>query len=381
MPALDSAGLRASSLGLHEPLEVSESGMADSIEWALQPGWGPGLACAGAAARSRSVAMNRTVWTNHQLQPAAEGLLRAELERRGDRLIQSVASSRSVLLPGQSDPSLAEVDIAYGQPAPEDVMSYRRIRWVALSTAGYTRYDRDDFRQVMRTRGAQVTNASAVFADPCAQQVLAGMLSLARNLPSQLRNQDGAREWRYLEDRFTASVLTGQTVVILGYGAIGRRLVRLLAPFEVRVLVLRRKAESESGVTLIPEGRLSEALGQADHVINVLPDSSATRRFVDRERLAQFKKGARFYNIGRGTTVDQEALMDALESGRVGAACLDVMDPEPLPPSHPLWSAPNCFITCHVGGGTADQDDKLVRHFLANLDLWEKGQPLSDSIL
>lgn len=324
--------------------------------------------------------MNRTVWTNHQLQPAAERFLKAELERRGHRLIQSMSSSRSVLMPGQSDPSLAEVDIAYGQPAPEDVMAYGRIRWVALSTAGYTRYDRDDFRQAMAARGTSVTNASSVFADPCAQQVLAGMLALARNLPSQLRNQDGPREWRYLEDRFTASVLTGQTVVILGYGAIGRRLALLLAPFDVRVLVFRRKAEGDSGVTLIPEGGLPEALGQADHVINVLPDSPATRRFVDADQFARFKRGARFYNIGRGTTVDQEALIDALRCGRVGAACLDVMDPEPLPPEHPLWTTPNCFITCHVGGGTVDQDDKLVRHFLGNLDRWESGQPLVDSI-
>lgn len=324
--------------------------------------------------------MNRTVWTNHQLQPAAEQFLKAELERRGHRLIQSMSSSRSVLMPGQSDPSLAEVDVAYGQPAPEDVMAYGRIRWVALSTAGYTRYDRDDFRQAMAARGASVTNASSVFADPCAQQVLAGMLALARNLPSQLRNQDGPREWRYLEDRFTATVLTGQTVVILGYGAIGRRLARLLAPFDVRVLVFRRKVEGDSGVTLIPEDGLDEALGQADHVINVLPDSPATRRFVDAARFARFKQGARFYNIGRGTTVDQESLIDALRSGRVGAACLDVMDPEPLPPEHPLWTTPNCFITCHVGGGTVDQDDKLVRHFLDNLDRWESGRPLVDGI-
>jgi phosphoglycerate dehydrogenase-like enzyme len=165
-----------------------------------------------------------------------------------------------VLLPGEPDPSLAEADIAYGQPAPDDVLTYSRIGWVALSTAGYTRYDRDDFRQAMRSRGAPVTNASSVFADPCAQQVLAGMLALARNLPSQLRNQDGRRNWRYLEDRFTASVLTGQTVVILGYGAIGRRLARLLAPFDMRLMALRRRAEAGAGVTMVSEGELPQAL-------------------------------------------------------------------------------------------------------------------------
>jgi phosphoglycerate dehydrogenase-like enzyme len=286
-----------------------------------------------------------------------------------------------VLLPGEPDPSLAEADIAYGQPAPDDVLTYSRIGWVALSTAGYTRYDRDDFRQAMRSRGAPVTNSSSVFADPCAQQILAVMLALARNLPSQLRNQDGRRNWRYLEDRFTASVLTGQTVVILGYGAIGRRLARLLAPFDMRLMALRRRAEAGAGVTMVSEGELPQALAKADHVINVLPDSLATRKFVDAARLAQFKPGARFYNIGRGTTVDQESLIQALDSGRLGGAYLDVMDPEPLPPEHPLWRASNCFITCHIGGGTTDQDDKLVRHFLNNLDRWESRQPLEDQIV
>ena len=326
--------------------------------------------------------MKRTVWTNHALQPAAEAFLREQLERRGHRLIQSSNSSRSVLLPGEPDPGLAEAEIAYGQPSPEDIMAYGGIRWVALSTAGYTRYDREDFRRAMRERGTRVSNASAVFADPCAQHVVAGMLALARNLPSQLRNQDGPREWCYLEDRFTASVLTGGTVVLLGFGAIGRRLAHLLAPWGLRMVAFRRRAEGDEPIDVITqEDELLGALAEADHVISTLPDSMATRRFVDAPRLARFKRGARFYNIGRGTTVDQDALIEALDSGRLAGAYLDVMDPEPLPPSHPLWKAPNCYITCHVGGGTSDQDDKLVRHFLGNLDHWEAGRDLEDRIL
>jgi phosphoglycerate dehydrogenase-like enzyme len=326
--------------------------------------------------------VNRTVWTNHTLQPAAERHLRTELERRGDRLIQSSSSSKSVLLPGVTDPGLADADIAYGQPDPADVMRYGRIRWVALSTAGYTRYDRDDFRQAMADRGTVVTNASSVFADPCAQHVIAGMLAMARNLPSQLRNQDGPREWRYLEDRFTASVLTGQTVVFLGFGAIGRRLACLLEPWGLRMLAYRRRSEACGSVEVITGSEsLDLALASADHVVDLLPDSPATRGFVGASRISRFKHGARFYNIGRGTTVDQGSLIKALDSGRVGGAYLDVMDPEPLPQEHPLWRATNCFITCHVGGGTADQDDQLVGHFLRNLDRWDAGRSLEDKIL
>lgn len=325
--------------------------------------------------------MSLTIWTNHELRPGAREILTSELARAGHTLVQSSVSSRSVLLAGESDPALAAADIAYGQPAPEDVMKYSRVRWVALSTAGYARYDVEDFRVAMQARGTPVSKASAVFADSCAQQTLAGMLALARNLPVQLRNQDGPREWRYLDDRYTATVLTGQTVLLLGFGAIGRRLATLLAPFGGRVMALRRSPQGDEGVATVTEGGLAGVLGSADHVVNLLPDSPSTRHFMTATRFAQMKPGARFYNVGRGTTVDQPALIAALQSGQVGGAYLDVMEPEPLPPAHPLWSAPNCYITCHIGGGTGDQDDKLVRHFLENLRRFEAGAPLIDRII
>ena len=115
--------------------------------------------------------------------------------------------------------------------------------------------------------------------------------------------------------------------------------------------------------------------------MNLLPDSSATRLFMNAARFAGMTRGARFYNVGRGTTVDQAALIAALKSGQVGGAYLDVMEPEPLPPDDPLWAAPNCHLTCHIGGGTANQDDKLAAHFLENLRRLEKGEPLVDRII
>jgi len=131
----------------------------------------------------------------------------------------------------------------------------------------------------------------------------------------------------------------------------------------------------------VTESGLAVALAAADHVVNLLPDSAATRGFMTAARFAQMKHGARFYNVGRGTTVDQAALIAALESGRLSGAYLDVMEPEPLPPEHPLWQAPNCYITCHIGGGTGDQDEKLVAHFLANLGRYVAGAPLADRIM
>ncbi len=325
--------------------------------------------------------MSLTVWSNHLLRPDAAALFHRQLTALGCRLIQSDNSSASVLAAGAADPALAEADIAYGQPDPADVMNRPRIRWVALSTAGYTRYDREDFRAAMKARGTLVTNASSVFADPCAQQMLAGMLGLVRNLPVQLRNQDGPRGWPYLEDRYTAAVLTGATVLLLGFGAIGQRLAQLLAPFGGRVIAYRRTPRGDEGVETVTAAGLDAALAAADHVVSILPDSPVTRDFMNAARFARMKRGARFYNVGRGTTVDQPALIAALESGHLAGAYLDVMEPEPLPPAHPLWRTKNCFLTCHIGGGTGDQDEKLIGHFLENFGRFAQGVELTDRII
>lgn len=325
--------------------------------------------------------MSLTIWTNHDFRPEVQSEFARAAAAAGHRLIVSPKASASVLAAGDPDPTLAEADVAYGQPDLAQVLASPRLKFVALSTAGYTRYDRDDFRAAMKARGVPVTNASQVFADPCAQHVLAQMLALERNLPVQLRNQDGPREWRYLNDRFTNGVLTRRSVLLLGYGTIGRRLAELLKPFGAKVTAYRRTARGDEGVPVVGEAGLPAALAAADHVVSLLPDAPDTRGWLGAARLAQLKPGARFYNIGRGSTVDQPALMAALASGHVGAAYLDVMDPEPLPPQHPLWDAKNCYITCHIGGGTSEQDENLASHFLANLAAFEQGGALVDRIM
>jgi phosphoglycerate dehydrogenase-like enzyme len=338
----------------------------------------------GLAVGRRSVrdqVMSLTIWTNHGFRPEVLKEFRQRLEADGHQLIVSPKASPIVLAAGGPDPSLELADVAFGQPDVAQTMSCARLKFLELSTAGYARYERPDFRAAMKARGVPVTNASQVFADPCAQHVLAQMLALVRNLPVQLRNQDGSREWRYLEDRFTNGVLTRHTVLLLGYGAIGRRLATLLQPFGTRVLAFRRTPTAEAGVTVIGEAGLAAALAAADHVVNIFPDSPATTGWMSAARFAAMKPGARFYNIGRGTTVDQAALLAALASGRLGSAYLDVMDPEPLPPAHPLWTARNCYITCHIGGGTGDQDHNLAAHFLANLAAFTRGESLVDKIM
>jgi phosphoglycerate dehydrogenase-like enzyme len=319
------------------------------------------------------------IWSNGDF--GEEGMALLKEGTRAHTLILSGQLNSSVLAVSGRDPSFNGVDIAFGQPDAEDCLSNEGLRWMEVSSAGFTRYDTTAFRDTIRARGAAFTNASQVYAESCAEHVLAMMLALGRELLPSFATQNGDRAWNYAERRGKSVLLQGQTVVLLGFGAIGRRVSELLAPFGMRIYAIRRQLRSEPGVHVVSEESMTKVLSEADHVVNVLPENDETRNYVNSRRISCFRKGARFYSVGRGMTVDQDSLIEALKSGRIGAAYLDVTVPEPLPPSHPLWSAPNCFITPHTAGGRSNVEVELVRHFLANLACFENGTQMTDRIL
>ena len=320
--------------------------------------------------------MSLTIWCNAKFSDGA--LRRLQEGTKGHRLILSTQGIPSILAAGGPDPLMAEADVVFGQPDVADCLRYRKVRWVHLTTAGFARYDTDAFRENFRERSAVLTKASAVFAEPAAEHVLAMILALDRQLLPTYQDQLADRSWHMEARRSASHLLLGRTVVLLGFGTIGRRVAELLAPFRCEIYAVRRQTRSELGVRIVPEADISSVLGRADHIVNVLPDSEATKKWVNARRLACCQRGARFYNVGRGSTVDQDALLAALQSGAIGAAYLDVTEPEPLPPEHPLWTAPNCFITPHTAGGRNDQPEALVEHFLQNLAAFDKGQALTD---
>jgi phosphoglycerate dehydrogenase-like enzyme len=207
------------------------------------------------------------------------------------------------------------------------------------------------------------------------------MLALSRQLPASHRLQNSDRSWPQFELRERSHLLNGQTVVLVGFGTIGLRLAALLAPFAVNLIGVRRQLTGDEPIRTVTFDQLDAVLAQADHVVNLLPANDATMRLFDARRFAVCKRGALFYNIGRGTTVNQEALLGVLQSGHLAAAYLDVTDPEPLPPDHPLWSAPNCYITPHTAGGDAREPWHLIEHFLDNLRRFTHGEPLLNQIV
>lgn len=317
------------------------------------------------------------IWCNNDFTPADKAAVHS--------LVNGVESHRISFYPEEESPdsrlALQSSDIAFGYPSPESVLQSPKLRWVHLNSAGYTTYDFDDLKNQLRERKIILTNSSSVYDEPCAQHVLAMMTSLARQLPAAIDSQRNDKSWPMNSLRASSRLLNGQTVLMLGFGAIARRLVELLQPLHMNLVAVRRSPTGDEPIRVKHISEVDELLPLAHHVVNILPANEETKSFLDARRLSLLKPGAIVYNIGRGTTLDQDALVQVLTSGIVAAAYLDVTNPEPLPPTHPLWTTPNCFITPHSGGGHSNEKQRQVEHFLENLRRFESGEELNNRIV
>jgi phosphoglycerate dehydrogenase-like enzyme len=320
------------------------------------------------------------IWCNANVPDGA----RARLVEgtRAHRLVVPAAGLVAPSGSGVVDPTLAEADVAFGQPDPAQLLAVPRLRWLHHSSAGYNPYDRPDVRRALAAQGARLTKSSLVYDEPCAEHALAFLLAHARRLPEAFENARGPRAWPQHALRARARLLAGQEIALVGFGTIALRLAELLEPLGPRVTGVRRRVAGDEPVATFAWGtpEADRAIAQADFVVDLLPGGEGTNRAFDGPRLATLKPGAVFVNIGRGSTVDQDALAGALVAGRLAAAYLDVTEPEPLPPDHALWTTPGCFITPHAAGGDADEGDRLVRHFLENLARFTAGHALLDEV-
>jgi len=323
--------------------------------------------------------MSDLIWCSRLFSNQATLLLERAVHPR--KVIWSADRMESNLFQCTRDPALLnKVAIAFGQPHLDDCFGSKSLKWIQLTTAGYTRYDRDDLRESLRSRSVQMTNSSGVYNEPCAQHLLGMMLSANRMLPKSLHAQIKDQSWNYLKLRSQSRLLNGQSIGILGFGAIAKRLVELLSPMRPSIIAFRRTVRGDESCRTLPIDQFDSYAGRFDHVVNILPAAAGTKDFFEATRLSKLRPGAKFYNIGRGDTVDQNALVDALKSNAVSAAYLDVSTPEPLPPDHPLWRLPNCFITPHTAGGFDTEPTTQVEHFVQNLSRFDVGQPLLDQI-
>jgi phosphoglycerate dehydrogenase-like enzyme len=171
--------------------------------------------------------------------------------------------------------------------------------------------------------------------------------------------------------------LTGKTVLLVGYGAIGKEIERMLEPFHVQVLRVARTPRTDPKVSPVTD--LDRLLPEAQVVILIVPSTNETRHLFDAPRLAHMQQGALLVNAARGPVVDTDALVAALQDGKIRAA-VDVTDPEPLPPEHPLWSCPNLLITPHIGGSTPQFSPHALATAAAELRRYMRGEPLHNVV-
>jgi phosphoglycerate dehydrogenase-like enzyme len=266
-------------------------------------------------------------------------------------------------------PSAAEVEFyvpAYqlGAADPDLFARLPRLRVVQTLTAGV-----DHIRGAV-PEGVVLCNGRGIHDTSTAELALTLILASLRGIPEFVRAQD---EGRWQPERRES--LADKRVLIVGHGQIGAAIEARVLPFEAEVVRVARR--SRPGVH--PIGQLPALLPDADVVVLILPGTAETRHLVDAQFLSRMKAGALLVNVSRGSVVDHDALVDALEDGRVRAA-LDVTDPEPLPAGHRLWQAPNLLISPHVGGASNAMWPRAYRVVRDQLERYARGLPLQNQV-
>ena len=248
-----------------------------------------------------------------------------------------------------------------------------RVRWIQSASAGV---DSLLFPDLIAS-GVEVTNARGVFDEPIAEWVIAAMLAFATGLHASILDQQ-RREWT---SGRTTERLEGARLVVVGPGPIGRATgSRALALGMSVALVGREPRRHETFGDVLGVDRLHDALADADHVLDALPLTDATRGLFDAAAFAAMPSRARFYNVGRGGTVDEHALIEALREGVIAGAALDVFATEPLPPESPLWTMPTVIVSPHVSGDVAGWEEQVVAIFVENARRFAAGEPLENLV-
>lgn len=229
----------------------------------------------------------------------------------------------------------------FDKSAPlEAIRRAQKLRWLHSFFAGVDWMPLADLRQ----RGVRLTNGSGINANTVAEFALMTMLAVARSYAAIVRAQD-RHEW-LAPTIGGARELAGSKVLVIGYGEIGQAIGRMLAGFRAEVVPVRRSGAEGS----LRPGEWQSRIGEFDWVVLATPGTPETRGMVSAEVISGMKSSAVLVNMARADVLDQDALIAALHGGRLGGAILDLTDPEPLPPGHPLWDAPNVHVTMHTAG-------------------------------
>ncbi len=285
----------------------------------------------------------------------------ARAERNGDSLASDELSSL-----------LAQADIVYALKLPDRLLERApRLKWLQTISTGVDRI----LSPELGRSNVVVTNMSGIHELTIAEFVLMLMLMFVKQAPRSFYQQIEGR-WKW----FPVDVLAGKTIGIVGMGRIGREVARVSRFFDMKVVATRRSAAigdvEENVDLLLPAARLHELLSLSDFVVLSLPLTEESRGMIGEDELAAMKQSARLINVSRGAIVDEPALIQALQEGRIAGAGLDVYSEEPLPPDSPLRRMPNVIFSPHVSGDIEAYDVGAARLFAENLGRYLSGEPL-----
>ena len=270
----------------------------------------------------------------------------------------------------------AEVLFDFDRPNARELATLApQLRWLQATSAGIGEYvGRMGYAESMP--GTVFTTASGVHAKPLAEFCVMAMIAFHKKLLQTLRDQR-VRHW----ERFAGADLEGQTLVIVGIGRIGKEIARLAKAFGMRVIGVKRTTTNISPAqlhldALYGPAQLHTALAEAQNLVLIAPHTSETERMIGGRELHLLPRGAVFINIGRGALVDEPALIDALRSGHLLGAALDVFAEEPLPPESPLWAMDNVIVSPHSASTVDRENERITTLFCQNLRRYLDGEPL-----
>ncbi|RNE67458.1 D-2-hydroxyacid dehydrogenase [Cryobacterium tepidiphilum] len=278
---------------------------------------------------------------------------------------------------------LDSADALYGIPdvSPDAlrrvVRNNPRLRWVHTMAAGGGSQVKQADLSPGELERVTFTTSAGIHGEPLAEFAVFGLLAGAKSLPRLLRQQRD-HEW---SGRWTMGQVAEQTVLVLGLGGIGRVVAAKLSALGATVIGVSRRTVTVEGVDqVIHPDELVAAAARIDAVVNTLPGTIATEHMLGDGFFAAVQGGVTVVNVGRGTVIDERALVTALDAGRVGFAALDVFESEPLPDDSPLWDRPDVLVSPHTAALSAAEDRRIAELFASNATRFLDGRPLLNRV-
>lgn len=303
---------------------------------------------------------------------ADEALIARILAAAGEGAEVRVADS-----PGEALEAAGWADVILGAITPALFRRARRLKWVHATTAGADAYL---FPEMVES-DVLLSGDKGLVGSHLAEHTFALLLAITRRLAQAVR--DGPASWQHrVQYRREEFELEGLAMGIVGFGGTGRAIARRAAAFGMRCLAVDCDpvAPTPEVPEVWPAGRLDELLRESDVVASGLPLTPQTRRIFDARAFGLMKATAIFVNVTRGELVDGDALVDAVRSGQIAGAGLDVAPEEPLPASHPLWTLPTVVMTPHTAGASQLRVGRNLDRFCRNLARFRAGEPLEGAI-